>query len=128
GTDVGGGRQRRRPSQGHAAVADRARAPRNLCRHPRRGRQAARRADAVAQPVPGRRLDADRIAGDDRRGGPLRPPGGRARQSKLMGKMMTYDTIEQEPLTAATAVDRSIEAATRALMALQRSDGHWVFE
>src|SRR5262244_3023249 len=41
---------------------------------------------------------------------------------------MTHDTIEQEPPAAATAVDRSIDAATRALVALQRPDGHWVFE
>src|ERR1700730_6798547 len=40
---------------------------------------------------------------------------------------MNSDTVEQEP-PAATAVDRSIEAATRALVALQQSDGHWVFE
>src|SRR5713226_8050370 len=37
------------------------------------------------------------------------------------------NTVEQEP-PAATAVDQSIEAATRALIALQRLDGHWVFE
>src|SRR5713226_8580884 len=37
------------------------------------------------------------------------------------------NTVEQEP-PAATAVDQSIEAATRALVALQRPDGHWVFE
>ncbi len=39
----------------------------------------------------------------------------------------THDTVEQEP-PAAAGVDRSIEAATRALVALQRPDGHWVFE
>src|SRR5712692_8179319 len=37
------------------------------------------------------------------------------------------NTVEQEP-PAATAVDQSIEAATRALVALQRPDEHWVFE
>src|SRR6266849_21631 len=37
------------------------------------------------------------------------------------------NTVEQQP-PAATAVDQSIEAATRALVALQRPDGHWVFE
>src|SRR5712691_1408050 len=37
------------------------------------------------------------------------------------------NTVEQEP-PAAIAVDQSIEAATRALVALQRPDGHWVFE
>jgi squalene-hopene/tetraprenyl-beta-curcumene cyclase len=40
---------------------------------------------------------------------------------------MTYDTVEQQA-PAVTGVERSIEAATRALMALQRPDGHWVFE
>src|ERR1700724_2701852 len=40
---------------------------------------------------------------------------------------MNSATVEQEP-PPATAVDRSIEAATRALVALQQADGHWVFE
>src|SRR5438105_1909867 len=35
--------------------------------------------------------------------------------------------IDQET-SAASRLDRSIEAATRALMSLQRPDGHWVFE
>ena len=34
-------------------------------------------------------------------------------------------TVEQ---ISVSAVDRSIDAATRALLALQRPDGHWVFE
>src|SRR5258708_23155239 len=38
-------------------------------------------------------------------------------------------TVEQtSPMPAVSPVDRSIEAATRALLALQRPDGHWVFE
>src|SRR3979490_160295 len=36
--------------------------------------------------------------------------------------MSTVETISVSP------VDRSIDAATRALLALQRPDGHWVFE
>src|SRR5882672_5025958 len=34
-------------------------------------------------------------------------------------------TVEQ---ISVSPVDRSIDAATRALLALQRPDGHWVFE
>jgi squalene-hopene/tetraprenyl-beta-curcumene cyclase len=38
-------------------------------------------------------------------------------------------SIEQQAeQSAPSAVDRSIDAATRALLALQRRDGHWVFE
>jgi squalene-hopene/tetraprenyl-beta-curcumene cyclase len=37
-------------------------------------------------------------------------------------------SVEQQSLQPATAMDRSIDAATRALLALQRRDGHWVFE
>src|SRR4051794_12525054 len=37
--------------------------------------------------------------------------------------------VEQmRPIPPVSAVDRSIEAATGALLALQRPDGHWVFE
>src|SRR5260370_41501312 len=35
---------------------------------------------------------------------------------------------QKRPMPAVSAVDRSIEAATGALLALQRPDGHWVFE
>src|SRR5882757_8780887 len=38
-------------------------------------------------------------------------------------------TVEQtSPMPAVSPVDRSIDAATRGLLALQRPDGHWVFE
>jgi squalene-hopene/tetraprenyl-beta-curcumene cyclase len=36
--------------------------------------------------------------------------------------------VEQRSAPAVSPVDRSIEAATRALLALQQPDGHWVFE
>src|SRR2546428_3769106 len=35
---------------------------------------------------------------------------------------------QRSAMPAVTPVDRSIEAATRALLDLQRPDGHWVFE
>src|ERR1700694_65937 len=39
------------------------------------------------------------------------------------------NTVEQiSPVPAVSPVDHSIEAATRALLALQQPDGHWVFE
>src|ERR1700680_1525563 len=38
-------------------------------------------------------------------------------------------TVAQtSPVPAASPIDHSIEAATRALLACQRPDGHWVFE
>jgi squalene-hopene/tetraprenyl-beta-curcumene cyclase len=36
--------------------------------------------------------------------------------------------VSLEPKSSTSAVDHNIEAATRALIALQQSDGHWVFE
>src|SRR5713101_4896835 len=36
--------------------------------------------------------------------------------------------VSLEPKSCTSAVDQSIEAATRALIALQQDDGHWVFE
>src|ERR1700730_10950539 len=39
------------------------------------------------------------------------------------------NTVAQiSPVPAALPLDRCIETATRALLALQRPDGHWVFE
>src|SRR6266436_3944311 len=45
---------------------------------------------------------------------------------KAMSARVAASMLRSTP--AAAGVDRSIDAATRALMALQRSDGHWVFE
>jgi squalene-hopene/tetraprenyl-beta-curcumene cyclase len=36
--------------------------------------------------------------------------------------------VSLEPKSSTSAIDHSIEAATRALIALQQPDGHWVFE
>src|SRR5262245_23922924 len=41
---------------------------------------------------------------------------------------MNRVSLEPKSPASASAVDHSIEAATRALIALQRRDGHWVFE
>ena len=38
------------------------------------------------------------------------------------------NTVTEQKLPAAPALDRSIASATEALLALQRPDGHWVFE
>ena len=81
-TDLAGGRGRRRSSQDAAAVADRARTPRDLRRDAGRECQAPRRDDGVAQSGPRRRLDQDRLAGDHRRGDPVRQSGGRARRPR----------------------------------------------
>ena len=80
--NLGGGRDGRRPSQVAAAVADRARAPRDLRRDAGRECQAPRCEDRMAQPGPRRRLDQDRLAGDHRRCDPVRQSGGRSRRSR----------------------------------------------
>src|SRR5262245_27620369 len=41
---------------------------------------------------------------------------------------MNRVSLEPKSPASASAVDHSVEAATRALIALQRPDGHWVFE
>ena len=64
---VAGGRDHCRPSQGAAAVADRARAPRHLRCDAGAECPAARRRHRVAQSVSRRRLDRYEIAGDHRR-------------------------------------------------------------
>src|SRR5882724_8806508 len=40
---------------------------------------------------------------------------------------MNQLSLKEQP-SSASDLDRSIDAATRALLALQRPDGHWVFE
>src|SRR6185436_6421496 len=96
-------------------MANRARAARDLRRHPRRERQASRCPHGVEEPVPGRRLDRDRIAGDARRRDALGQPRGRA----CDGAGMTSDRA---------ALDRNIASATKALLDAQKPDGHWCFE
>src|ERR1700757_4100355 len=41
---------------------------------------------------------------------------------------MNRVSLEPKSSPSASAVDHSVEAACRALIALQRPDGHWVFE
>src|SRR5262249_61214994 len=41
---------------------------------------------------------------------------------------MNRVSLEPKSSASAAAVDHSIEAASRALIALQQPDGHWVFE
>jgi squalene-hopene/tetraprenyl-beta-curcumene cyclase len=41
---------------------------------------------------------------------------------------MNHVSVQSRVSMPASAVERSIETATRALLALQRPDGHWVFE
>src|SRR5262244_4568107 len=41
---------------------------------------------------------------------------------------MNRVSLEPKSSASASAVDHSIEVATRALLALQQPDGHWVFE
>src|SRR5246127_5731787 len=41
---------------------------------------------------------------------------------------MNRVSLEPKSSASASAVDHSVEAASRALIALQQPDGHWVFE
>ena len=41
---------------------------------------------------------------------------------------MNHVSAEAKASMPASALDQSIETATRALLTLQRPDGHWVFE
>src|SRR5437899_1160220 len=45
-----------------------------------------------------------------------------------MGERMSVVSTASKSSALAPAVERSIDAATGALLALQRPDGHWVFE
>src|SRR5215468_1922459 len=109
-------------------MANRARAPRNLCRDAAPECQTAGRYDGVEQPVACRRLDHDRFAGNHRRGHPVRQSGGRSRWPIDVGGVMNRVSLEPKSSASASTVDHSIEAASRALIALQQPDGHWVFE
>src|SRR5882724_12647181 len=45
-----------------------------------------------------------------------------------VGDVMNRVSLEAKSSASASAVDHSVEAACRALIALQQPDGHWVFE
>src|SRR5438105_1920301 len=110
-------------------MADRARAPCDLRRDSRGRRQAPHCNDGVAQSSPRRRLDQDRASGDHRERSPVRPSRGRAGSERHPGKDMNRLLVEEtSSVPSAAAIERNIEAASSALLALQRSDGHWVFE
>src|SRR5262249_26467101 len=109
-------------------MADRARAPRDLCRDAGRECQTAGRDHGMEQPMARRRLDHDRFAGDHPKGNPLRHSGGGLRVQFGFGEIMTHVPLEAKSSASASAVDHGIAAATRALIALQQPDGHWVFE
>src|SRR5262249_15005367 len=121
------GCDRRRASARAAAVADRAGNPRHLRRHPGRACQAAGGKNRLEQPDSCRRLDADRPAGDDRRRDPFRQPRRRSRPRNMIRKSMNV-IAPTSPAPTAAALEQNIAAASRALLALQRPDGHWVFE
>src|SRR5262249_10873356 len=99
-----------------AAVADRPRTSRDLCRHPRRERQTPRRPHPMGEPVLGRRLDRHRTARDAGR----RDPFGHPRRRTRDGCRMTM--VER------LALDKHIASSTRALLDAQKPDGHWCFE
>ncbi len=83
----------------------------------------------MAQSCSGRRLDRYRLARDHRKCDPLRPARRRIGCTELTGGTETsskraYGRIAwHEP-----DIDRHIDAATQALLACQRADGHWLFE
>ena len=72
--DLGGSRGRTGIAGCTASLADRARAPRHLCRHAGAGRQTTRRRDGMAQSCARRRLDKYRSARHHRRRDPLGQP------------------------------------------------------
>src|SRR5215831_7448158 len=113
-------------------MADRARAPRDLRGNAQTKRQATRCEDAMAQSGARRRLDQHRPAGDDRKRGALRNPGGRLCHAvmKSLGPDMPHKWPSRSSPSAVdrSTLDTSIAAATKALLDCQRSDGHWVFE
>src|SRR5262249_29277906 len=102
-----------------AAVADRARAARDVCRDPRGELKAPRRAHPMGEPVFGRGLDRDRIPGDARRRAPLGQPRGRAGECTDQEGRMTVDLA---------ALNGNIASATKAMLDAQKPDGHWCFE
>ena len=104
---------------GVAALANRARAPRHFCRNAGAGCQASRRRDRVAQPRSGRRLDEYRLARHHRRRDPIRQPRRRTHRAARS------EHIHME--AKSTSIGK-IEAATQALLACQRADGHFLFE
>ena len=106
-------------------LADRQGKARHLRRHPGPGRPPAAGQDRLAQPVPGRRLDPDGAARHHRRGAAVRRNCGGfgAAPSVLivarMNQLSPGDFVE---------VEGAIRAATSAILAQQKPDGHWVYE
>src|SRR5262249_16007647 len=62
-----------------------------------------------------------------RRCDPLRQPRRRSRRRNVIRKSMNVVT-PTSPAPATAALEHSIAVASRALLALQQPDGHWVFE
>src|SRR5580704_11451094 len=114
--DLGGSRGRDRIAGGASALADRARAPRHLCRHAGAGFKAPGHRNGMAQSCARRRLDKYRSARHHRRRDPFGQSRRRTHRTPGPASMNEVD------------LDRHIDAATAALLATQRADGHFLFE
>ena len=99
---------------------------------PAQDAKAARGANTLAESGSGRRLDRHRPARHDRRRHPLRQPRCRSAHAWRGSGAPTSEPRMSEATGIASIedgrLDRSIDAATAALLARQRDDGHWVFE
>ena len=96
----------------------------------------SRRPDGVLQSDAGRRLDGDGPARDDRRRGPVRPSRGRSASARKDARheCRTQESKlarQEEAASSSIApreLDEAIARARRALLDVQRPDGHFVFE
>src|SRR5690606_7909157 len=89
--------------------------------------KAPRGADQLDEPCPRRRLDSHRPAGHHRGRGAFRTPRGGMCERRAEQMTDTSTSLKERPVHA-RSLDHSIEAATAALLDLQKDDGHWVFE
>src|SRR5262249_54956320 len=118
-----------RPSDDTPAVADRARAARNLRVDAGAKCAPTRAANALEQPDAGRGLDGDRAARDDRDRDPLRLSCRRASPwpDGACGLWLAF--AEEEGSTVRRPeLKKPTSAATKALMKCEQREGHWLFE
>src|SRR6478672_8335165 len=82
----------------------------------------------MAQSVPCRRLDGDRAPCHHRRRGAFRQRGGAACSQELEGSMTAMQASPVAESRSAEGLSGPISRAAEALLALQKPDGHFVFE
>ena len=131
--DLARGRARRRPAPSRCRHGRSCASGARPSRTARAGTPAAAGAKrAMAQSVARRRLDRDRLAGDDRRRHPL----GRARRRPALPPEFSNDDERHRRPAARATADSVVRRARRAhrgdasalLARAAARDGHWVFE